>query len=279
MDWRVYIILAVVFAAIAASGAIYYLGYGHDPTTFFGAIFTAWIGGLALFVITGIIVAVISLSRPENESYDARARILFRKQTGKHIDYIIQKIKEGVEHYGETVHTKVAIKEYHEGERKFLLSIYDCIVLKSYLNDIETMWESEIDFSDVLPPPPGRQPNRLVYVRINNVPTGISQDFNDHIKTPISTRIERNGECKVERLVEHWTEAENEDNDDTTIRYARRLTLQFENLTGIPITIKLTADGERPVDIAVAPGEEKQVLDLNDVLPETKVYIYRIFRA
>src|SRR5262249_5669575 len=101
--WRAFIIVGVAAIAIAETCIVYLAGGGHNPVTFFGAVFTAWIGGLALFGITGIVVAIISLSRPENESYDARARILFRKQTGKHIDYAIEKIKESVEHYGESL--------------------------------------------------------------------------------------------------------------------------------------------------------------------------------
>ena len=60
MDWRGWVIVGVAIACIVATYFVWNAGYGHDPITPFGAIFAAWIAGLALFVITGILVALVS---------------------------------------------------------------------------------------------------------------------------------------------------------------------------------------------------------------------------
>jgi len=276
MDRKVWIIVVIVAGAIAATYGIYWWGCGHDPSTFFGAVFAAWIGGLALFVITGIVVVIISLAKPEQESFDARARILFRKQTGKHIDYIVSKIREVLEHYAESTSIRVTLKQFHAGERKYLLGIQDTVVLKSYLDDIETTWDSKVEYWEITPPPPQCQSNRLVYVRIDNVVTGISEDFADKLTRPISTRIERDASCKVEYLVEYWGKANEEPHSLSPKRYNQLITLEFENLTGIAVTIQVSEDGKKPTDLVLAPGELRRALTLRDVFPNKEAYEFRV---
>src|SRR5437588_7652008 len=97
LDWRVWAVIAASTASIIATGFVYWMRWGLDPSTHFGAVFASWVGGVALFVIAGAVVALVSLARPEMESFDARARILFRRQTGKHIDYLIQRMQTVLE--------------------------------------------------------------------------------------------------------------------------------------------------------------------------------------
>src|SRR4029079_3618023 len=98
MEGRSGAVFLAAVICILATVFIYWMGYGLDPATHFGAAFASWVGGLVLFVVAGTVVALVSLVRPENESFDARARILFRRQTGKHIDYIVDRIKGVLEH-------------------------------------------------------------------------------------------------------------------------------------------------------------------------------------
>ncbi|HWA91646.1 MAG TPA: hypothetical protein VG889_16525 [Rhizomicrobium sp.] len=44
-----------------------------DPIKFLGAAFAAWVGGIALFTVVGAAAAIVSLARPEQELFDARA--------------------------------------------------------------------------------------------------------------------------------------------------------------------------------------------------------------
>lgn len=276
MDWRIKTIFALVIAAIAATAFVYYKGYGLDPQTHIGAVFAAWVGGLALFMITGIVVAIISLARPERESFDARARILFRRQAGKHIDYIISKIRDILEHYGEITKVKVTLMKYHEDDKKYLLNIHDSIILKSYLGDVDTTWKSEINYAEIKLPPANCQSNRLIYVRIDNNPIATMQDFTDKIQYPISTRIKRNASCKIEYLVEYWAEANEERNSHMPVRYNQNLVLEFENLTANAVTVKISEDGEKWIDLIINPAEIKLALHLQDVLPDKNAYEFRV---
>ena len=65
LDWRIWGHPCHGVVAIAATYLVYWLGYGHNPSTFFGAIFAGWIGGLALFVVGTLVVAIVSLVKPE----------------------------------------------------------------------------------------------------------------------------------------------------------------------------------------------------------------------
>jgi hypothetical protein len=142
VDWRVWAVLIAMVLSIVATILIYRSGIDTNPATEFGAVFASWVGGVALFVVLGLAVAVVSLAQPEQESFDARARILFRRATGKHIDYIVSQIKETLEHYAEKAEIKVRITDYSPAEKKYLISVSDTVLVRSYLDDVETSYTS-----------------------------------------------------------------------------------------------------------------------------------------
>jgi hypothetical protein len=276
VDWRIKTIFGVVAAAVVVTAAVYYWGYGRDPASFFGAVFAAWIGGLALFVITGILVAIISLARPEAESFDARARILFRRQAGKHIDYIISKIKEVLEHYAESTDIKITIREYSAAERKYLVSSTQDTIVRSYLDDVESTYISEIGISETTAPPPGGSPNRLVYARVGGTPVGATEAFNGTVIRPITCRIDRDGTCLVSTMTEFWLRANDEDNTHIPRRYTQVLRLHFENLIPADVEVKLTLDGTNWLTERMLPGTRRQVIEIKDLKPGATVFNYRI---
>jgi len=278
MDWRGWTIVALVVAAVVATGLIYYSGNGLDPATHFGAVFAAWVGGLALFIITGIVVAIISLARPERESFDARARILFRRQAGKHIDYIVSKIKEVLEHYAERTVIKVTIREFHSGEKKFRVASINESLVRSYLDDVETTYISSMEMNDITLPPAGGTPNRLVYVRVAGNPVGLSEDFTVSVKRPISCRIDRDAACEISSMKEFWIQADTEPNTHRPRRYTQLLCLQFENLlpSDQAIDIKLTLDGTNWITERFLHGTSRQVAAIKDAKPGDVVFDYRL---
>jgi hypothetical protein len=279
LDWRIWVVVLSTVLAILVTLPFYYYGVGLDPNTHFGSIFAGWVSGVALFVAAGAVVAIVSLARPERESFDSRARILFRRQTGKHIDYIVDKMRDVLEHYAESLSIRVTVVSYHAGEKKYLLALSDCMVLRSYIDDVDTAWESHFDYSEITPPPEGEQRgNCLVYMRVDGVPLVAAERFSDQIRKPISTRIERNKSCKIEYLAEHWIRADDEPHEHRPTRYNQSVTLEFENITSVekPITIQVSQDGEKWVDVILAPGEVKKGLELMDVRPGTKAYEYRV---
>jgi hypothetical protein len=275
-DWRIWIILGAVFIALSATAVIYWLGIGRDPTTHFGAVFASWVGAVAVFVV-GAAGAIVGLAKPERESFDSRARILFRRQSGAHIDYIVKKMQEVFEHYAESNSIKITFKEYNAQEKKFLISSSDTMILRSYIDDVETIWEGHVDYQEVSRPPVGGRPNRLVYVRIDDVTVGEPEEFVDAIRRLVSTRIKKGETCKVEYLTEYWVLADEEPNSHTTIRFNQLLTVDFENEGAGPITVTVTEDGKKWTDFILArPGDKKQAIALTGLVPGKQAYDFRI---
>jgi hypothetical protein len=281
IDWRVWAVIVAGGATIVATVIVYWLGLGLNPATHFGAVFASWVGGVALFLIAGSVVALVSLSRPEAEPFDARARILFRRQSGKHVDYIVDKIKEVLEHYAEGTSLKISVRAYNAAEKKFRVSAQSTVRVRSYLDDIETTYVSLLSRNNVCAPPPGGEPNRLVYARVAGNPACAADEFAGSIERPISCRIERNGECEVASLFEYWIAADDEPNTHTTRRYTQALTLEIENVMGAgqALGVKLTIDGTNWVTEHLPPGISKQVLELKDIKPGVSVFDYRLIGA
>ncbi len=279
VDWRVWAIVAAIFVLVIVTGIFYYLRIGLDPSTHFGAVFAAWVGGVALFVVAGAVVAIISLVRPEQESFDARARILFRRQSGKHIDYIVYRIKEILEHYSEETSIKVTLREYDPASSKYRIAVTHDVVVRSYLDDIQSTYHSSVSYAETTLPPTGRDPNRFMYLRIDGRPVIRSEEFQDAFERPISTTIDRDSSCELSCAVEFWTKANEEENNHKTRRYTQLLRLEFENLIISPEPVKIRLnhrDNPAPCDIYIAHGESKQVLELRDVLPGIDAYNYWI---
>lgn len=274
MDWRVRAIFVTLFVQVVATSVIYYLGIWRDPSTHVGAVFAAWVGGLALFVVSGAVIAVISIARPEHESFDNRARILFKRKTGTHIDYIITRIKEIVEHYAESTVIKITLKSYDTG--LYRISVTHDLIVRSYLDDIVSTYNSSIAYTDMTLPPNGGEPNKLVFVRVDENPIGDSEEFTSSIERKINTKIDKNKTCSISTMVEFWTKANDEPNDHTPKRFTQALTLQIENhLPNPPIKIKLVTDGNCN-ELSIPHGQCKQILSLTDVPAGQEAFTYHI---
>lgn len=278
LDWRVWGIVAAAAVSITATAIVYYLGYWQDPGTHTGAIFASWVGGLALFLVAGSVVAVVSLVRPENESFDARARILFRRQPGKHIDYIVTKIKEVLEHYAELTVVRIAVTHYDASEKKYRITSNSDVLVRSYLDDVETTYSSAFKLDNVTSPPSGGQSNCLVYARVAGTPVWVSVDFTNFIEKPVSCRIDRDGTCEVSTKTEFWVGADEEPNTYRPRRYTQMLRLHFENLLPFdqPVEVKLTLDGTNWITERLLHGASRQLVEIKDVKPGVMAFDYRI---
>jgi len=278
LEWRVRAVLAIGIITFALTGLAYWLRVGLNPATHFGAIFASWVSGVALFAISGVAIAVITLARPELEPFDTRARILFRRQTGKHIDYIVGRIKEILEHYAEETEQKLTIRDFHEGEQKFWMSTYIRVLVRSYIDDVETTYVSSIARREITAPPQGGTPNRLVFARVDGVPVGVSAEFGDSFDRPINCRIDRDGVCEVTSQVDFWVQAETEENKHRPKRYTQVLKFQFENLlaSGRPVDVLFTIDGADWLTVRLEHGHVKQVAELTDVHPGVVAFNFKL---
>jgi hypothetical protein len=278
IDWKLKAILIATLASILITLGIFALGIGRDPATLFGAIFAAWVGGVAFFTLVGVVVSIVSLAEADHEAFDARARILFRGKTGLHIDYIAERIKSIFEHYAEETNTLLAIEEYHQGEKSYLLSIEDITTIRAYIDDIESTYNSKINMSEVTACPVGAAPNRLVYLRTDNQPS-LDEVFVDKIDREFQTKIAPGSACKVEHKMDIWMKATDEVYDHEPARYTQKLSLDVENrLSGKKdVTIKFLKIGTSSWDtFQLRAGERRNILALRELRPRQLGYSFVI---
>ncbi|MEE7492231.1 hypothetical protein [Methylobacterium oryzae] len=195
-DWRVWTIVLALAISVVVTAAIYWRYGIPSPDTHWGSVFASWVGGVALFLVVGVASAITSAARPEMESFDTRARILFRKQSGRHIDYIVGRVHQVLEHYADTTHRRVVVSEYHEGERKFLVSVETAVSVRSYIDDVPSSYASSIRIKEVTAAPPGRA-NRLVYLRADDRSLGAGTEIVDLVDKPFETTIQAGCPCIV----------------------------------------------------------------------------------
>lgn len=287
MDGRRWIIIWAVMAMIVITAAIYVFAHGFEiaffqdwvnPATQIGAVFASWVGGLALFVIAGAFIAIISLERPEESSFDARARILFRRQHGRHVDYIVNRLKEVFEHYAESTKITVTVKAHHEPENKLWISRSSLTNVRSYIDDVETIYVTSFQVGAVTPPPPNKDSNRLVFVRVKGVPIGGPETFDTEVcRDGITCTIGPRESCEVHSLIETWVEAGTERHTLKPIRYTQRLEIAFDNQLEREVGVEYKLVGATDVKKERLPaGTSRMVIQANDLMPGIQAVEYWI---
>jgi hypothetical protein len=272
-------VLAAVVVCLIVTAIPYYYDFGLDPTTHFGAVFAGWVGGVALFVIAGAVVAIVSLARPEEDSFDARARILFRRQTGRHIDYIIQRISSILEQYTESHIHIIRVQKYHEPSKTFYMTINNETNVRSYIDDVQSQYEARLFYQAVTLPPEGEEtPNILTFIRVQGKPILGRRVFSDSISHRAMATVEPNASSKAESEVSFWVRANDENNSVECVRYTQLLTVSFENVTDRSITIEVkNLQGKRWDKIIIEPAEApKLVFTATDLIPGVNAFEYRI---
>jgi hypothetical protein len=141
------------------------------------------------------------LGQTGQESFDARARILFRRQSGKHIDYIVHWIGNILEHYAEETICTFSIDSYDPQERKFHISYTSLVRARSYIDDIQTSYVSNVHYEGGTPPPVGGTGNKLDYIRIYGAVVCGQLEFTDKLVQEIKTTIDKDGLCAIEHRV------------------------------------------------------------------------------
>ncbi len=277
LDRRAWVVLAALAVTLAATAAVYAFGLGLDPATHFGAVFAGWVSGVALFVVLGVVVAIVSLDPPERASFDARARILFRRQTGPHIDYIVRRIGNVLEHYAESSAVTVSIDKYHAGERKYRISVLQETRVRSYIDDIESRYSTTVEYAEVTPPPADEQANRLVFIRIDGRGIEGSRDFRSEISRPITTTVVKDNAVTVSFNIEFWVEAESEPNQLSCSRFTQSFRLFFENRLNRPVNIRMLAvPGADEKSVHVRPGGRELGAELFNREPNAPVFDFRL---
>jgi hypothetical protein len=98
-SWQVITLLTVSAMVVFATISALLIPKITDATQFMGAFYASWVASLAFFVVIVIVATIITMSKPEKEPFNTRARILFHNETGNHIEYFIRRLTEILEHY------------------------------------------------------------------------------------------------------------------------------------------------------------------------------------
>jgi hypothetical protein len=280
LDWRVTAILVPAYLAVIITFFIYAVHYWRDPSTFWGSVFASWVASVIFFALLGIVGTIISLARPETEAFETRARILFRRESGQHIDYIVSRIREIFEHYSESVKIKIRVTDYDVNEKKYRIAIDNTIVVRSYIDDIESKFSSEVKFSGITAPPPGKLDNRLTYLRINGegqTLKGLTAAGN--IDEPFTKTISRGGHCEIDFSFETWVNEDSEPITYETIRYSQVVSAELENnLSGNRVLkIKTSLDRGKTWDAdLLRTGARTFICVRKDIPPDIEIYDIRL---
>jgi hypothetical protein len=285
MDPRVWVVLGAVAVSLIATVIVYPLGFDLSPEKPFGAVYWSWVGGLAQFVVIGVVVAIVSLEAPEKKPFEVRARILFRRQSGRHIVYIIERLKSILEHYAETTSVRVIIQTYDDPSKKYLIQTVQETRVRGYIDDIDSTYKTDIDYSSVTLPPAGGSPNKLLYVHVDGRPPlpipapytapALPLVFTSSITYPVQTKVENDRFCTVEIGIETWVIADSESNTLSCSRYTQSFDLRFVNRTNRAIKIRYLAMG-RSATLELPPTDQIKALELHDLEPGVEVCDYYV---
>ncbi|MEO8715370.1 MAG: hypothetical protein ABI369_10185 [Acetobacteraceae bacterium] len=283
MDWRIAAIVLTTALSVAATCLGFDLGWdGETGGRFPHDVFAGWVASIAFFGTIGLVVAVVSLVQPEKEGFESRARILLRGKDGEHIRYIIERLRGTLEHYAEEVTSTIIIKDYDAIGQKFFIRMELTTVLRSYLDDIETRYESEFEIEQETDPPANQPPARLIYLRVGkgeDQQRYPSRPFqNNGIREVIRSTIRPRGTCPVESAVEVWVKADTEANNHKTVRFTQRMQLRVRNNLPGNETVRIRFNepaGQRPDEHSLKSDGE-HMRSFRDLRPRIQAYDFTI---
>jgi hypothetical protein len=245
INWQVRTLLTVSAIVVSITIAATLIPKITDATQFMGAFYASWVAGLAFFVVIGIVATIITQSKPENEPFNTRARVLFHNKTGSHIEYIISRLTEIVEHYAENTENKIILREINQTDRKLRMEVEDTTIIRSYIKDFMTTYIARIELSEVTLPPEGctiHQKNQLLYCRIAGQPQR-TFTFEDKIDVDVPCSVEAGKELCVEHGMSFWQANAIEPYTHTVSRFTQRMQVKFESRLAIGQAVRVKFRG------------------------------------
>ena len=172
MEWRIAAILIATLLSVAVTLVGLIFGLQAAAAGFMKDVFAAWCGSVAFFGLVGIVVSVVSLSNAAEDSFPARVRVLVRGRTGPHIDDFTERLRTSLAHYAESVSRELKITEYDAGSGMYRLRVDIETVIRSFVDDIDTVYVSQVSYRPDHRPPLGKFHKlvRLVGVECDNTP-------------------------------------------------------------------------------------------------------------
>lgn len=278
-DWRVRWILGTPAVAVVASLLIYmFVPSATDATRFAGALFASWVSGLILTVVVTLVITIVTLARPDQEIFEARARNLLRRQTGPHIDYIIPQLQKLLQPYCDEAIREMEVTDYDEDLKLFRVNQYSENRLKSYLNDMPVTFESRLAYVNGTAAPENKEKCSLTYLKVDGSPIGGPEHFDDAIERTFEMRVLPHATCKIEHRMVYWLKAETEPNRHRPTRYTKQLKVVIRNqLPSRRIAVFHPAEnGKEEVRIFIEAGQTETVVNLAEIPPGENVYDFRL---
>jgi hypothetical protein len=279
IDRRIWSIILTTFVATSLTLIVLALGILRNPSNFFGAVFASWVGSVAFFLVVGAVAAVVAIAKPEEDTFEARARILFRGKTGQHVEYAIARIKDRFEHYADEAQWNIVAKDYDENTKCFYISEKFTTKVRSYIDDVDTLYKSSIEYSEMTEAPPGRPKNRLVFAKIGGEQKGGHENIGAEFALPFETKIARSSVCDVIYQVDVWVKAQEEQNQQSLKRYTRKADLVIENHLprNMPLTVSFTcASSAKECQVTIAHGSSLVVVSEQEIQPDVMIFDFRL---
>ena len=277
IDWRARAVLFILIFSSLATSLTYTLGYGQDPSTFFGAVFASWTSSIIFFTLVGAIVTIISLTNAAKEPFHARARILFRGQSGSHIDYIVDRIKCTLEHYSVASDRTIVVMDHDLKMGMVRLAKVSSTTIKSYIDDTQTTYRERVSIK-AMSQASSLAANKVAYIRWDNStilgPTKITgAEFNYDIEYAIN----QDESPTLEYRIENWIKLGAEKHNYTPSRYTKALNLKAENSLSQSIIVTVSTDGDtKEQKYTIPPGHIISIGELRDLKPNEKAYSLNI---
>ena len=268
-DWRIRWVVISIVASCFATVLIYiWSETATNPSTFWGAVFASWTGGLVLAVVVTLVATFAQFARPDREVFEERARNLLRKEAGAHVDFIIPRIQKLLQPYCQTVVRTMVVAEFDEPSRRFRINQHTHNELKSYLNDMPVEFESALVYQNGTPAPDGKASCSLSYLKVDGRSIGEPQDFVDGIRRPFEMTIIPHHNCHIDHRMVLWVQEGTEQNRHYPTRFTRFQEVFVDNqLHSLPILVKLTMP--EPREISILPGERARIVELVDSAPRS----------
>ncbi|MER9374258.1 hypothetical protein [Mesorhizobium sp. M0491] len=279
-DWRAQGIVALTIIAVVGTLVVYaFWPAATDPAKFAGAVFAGWMAGLLLSIL-GLITAVVSLSNPERDAFNSRARILLRGRSGSHIDFLIDDMNTLLEPYVVSATKKMTINDYDEATNRFHIIYHSMTELRAYLDDIPTKFEPKVGYEHAAQSPQNRPQAGLTFIRIDGLvkvgPTPFDTKF---LEGPFPVVISPGQSCVIEHRFNCWVAA-NDPNRFSAMRFVQNVEMEVRNdLPERNLLVDPQAGGLPSGPVTIPPGEAKMIVNLKDLKPAKHVYDFRVTAA
>ncbi|MBZ9719682.1 hypothetical protein LB519_17705 [Mesorhizobium sp. AD1-1] len=266
-DWRGRLVLFTVLIASVITLIIWWcFADASNVSTFFGAAFASWVSGFILFIITGFVIALVTLLRPEREIFEARARNLLQRQTGPHINYIISKLHDLFEPYLEEMTRDIAIIDYDTASKMFLLTQDSVLNYRSYLPDIPVIFDSQVGYVNGNKSPDGKKKASFTFLKVDGKTVGSSEEFEDSIIREFQIAVHPLSTVKVRYRLTYWVRAEAEPNRQRVKRFTRKLVVTVHNHLSVE-TVAAYHPNDADLKWSIPAGESAQVVNMNELTP------------